>query len=133
MNNVTNKSRKCVLCLTSYMPSSNRQLYCISCTKIKNNEWCTAYHKRTYVRKGYNQKGKNNNFYKKVEGRRAEWKYAKYRKNYCEHCSSDGAGSRLVVHHKDENPTNNILVNLITLCDSCHKYVHRGKIVLAKV
>ena len=38
-----------------------------------------------------------------------------------------------VVHHKDCDPTNNNPDNLITLCHSCHKFVHNGKIDLNKV
>ena len=59
--------------------------------------------------------------------------YAKYRRNTCEVCGCGGIGTRLVVHHRDGNCTNNVPGNLITLCDSCHKLVHSGKIILEKV
>ena len=40
----------------------------------------------------------------------------------CETCGRSGA--RLVVHHKDENPLNNVSTNLQTLCASCHQVTH---------
>ena len=32
----------------------------------------------------------------------------------------------LVVHHRDGNPKNNVLENLIGLCPSCHRVIHKG-------
>lgn len=37
-------------------------------------------------------------------------------------------GNRLEIHHIDENRSNNIPRNLITLCESCHRAVHRKTI-----
>lgn len=42
----------------------------------------------------------------------------------CEEC---GATSDLVVHHKDENPTNNAKANLMVLCRVCHGNLHNPK------
>lgn len=39
----------------------------------------------------------------------------------CESCERMG---RLHVHHMDENPLNNALSNLMTLCGSCHRRIH---------
>ena len=39
----------------------------------------------------------------------------------CERCGKTG---KLHVHHKDENPENNVKSNLETLCASCHKVSH---------
>jgi len=39
----------------------------------------------------------------------------------CERC---GADSRLEVHHRDGDRTNNELLNLETLCGSCHRAHH---------
>lgn len=39
----------------------------------------------------------------------------------CSHC---GTNVRIVVHHKDRNPFNNDLVNLMYLCTSCHGKEH---------
>jgi hypothetical protein len=45
----------------------------------------------------------------------------KFRKDSCENC---GGTSRLGVHHKDEDRTNNSLGNLQTLCARCHTSHH---------
>ena len=42
-------------------------------------------------------------------------------KTHCEMCATTG---RLHVHHKDANPHNNALANLMTLCPSCHQQIH---------
>lgn len=42
-------------------------------------------------------------------------------KSACETC---GAKSRLGLHHKDEDRTNNSPENLATLCPSCHTSLH---------
>ena len=44
---------------------------------------------------------------------------------YCAKCSNDCRKSKMAqmvlqVHHIDENPSNNVLENLIPLCASCH-------------
>lgn len=39
-------------------------------------------------------------------------------------CATCGSTSYLHVHHKDENPLNNELSNLVTLCMSCHIKEH---------
>lgn len=39
-------------------------------------------------------------------------------------CSTCGGKRRLAVHHKDENPLNNDLTNLVTVCQSCHMKGH---------
>lgn len=45
----------------------------------------------------------------------------KYREMVCEECNTT---KKLHVHHKDENPSNNDLSNLQTLCASCHLRWH---------
>ena len=42
-------------------------------------------------------------------------------KSACEVC---GATGKLHVHHRDENPSNNSPLNLMTLCPSCHCLSH---------
>ena len=41
--------------------------------------------------------------------------------NKCAICSKDEG---LHIHHKDRNPSNNQLDNLIVLCSICHKKIH---------
>lgn len=39
-------------------------------------------------------------------------------------CSICGAKEGLHIHHKDKNPANNKISNLIVLCGVCHKKIH---------
>lgn len=53
-------------------------------------------------------------------------------KEECECCgTSDNTNNKIIVHHKDCNRNNNILENLLILCQSCHQAIHirikRGK------
>ncbi len=45
----------------------------------------------------------------------------KYRRDVCQKC---GATVGLQIHHLDLNPTNNAVLNLMTLCASCHTKWH---------
>lgn len=47
-------------------------------------------------------------------------------KNTCQHCKKEAYNGVFPpeVHHKDNNPENNELNNLILLCYDCHKFVH---------
>lgn len=47
--------------------------------------------------------------------------YRRYKKSKCERC---GSAKYLLVHHKDEDRTNNKISNLETLCQSCHHVAH---------
>jgi hypothetical protein len=47
---------------------------------------------------------------------------AKSAMDRCEICGR--TGTRLYVHHKDENPLSNTPTNLQTLCGSCHRRLH---------
>lgn len=46
---------------------------------------------------------------------------AKYRASVCAVCTST---KHLGIHHKDRNPLNNSIGNLVTLCASCHTKLH---------
>jgi 5-methylcytosine-specific restriction endonuclease McrA len=48
----------------------------------------------------------------------------------CEVCKYNEYECCLDVHHKDMNPNNNSLENLIILCVMCHRKVHRKLIKL---
>ena len=51
------------------------------------------------------------------------------KKTHCEIC--DISNIRLVIHHKDENPRNNVENNLQTLCEKCHRKLHANKYTFA--
>ena len=48
------------------------------------------------------------------------------RDNYqCQMCNKDISGNSMsCIHHKDENKTNNVMSNMISLCRSCHPKIH---------
>ena len=48
----------------------------------------------------------------------------------CEICGYDEYDFCLDIHHKDENPINNDITNLIVLCCMCHKKLHKKVINL---
>ena len=80
--------------------------------------------KRSYMRnymRTYNHNYKGTQ-YEVLE--RDEWK-----------CCVCGKGLKrffdvLLVHHKDRDRTNNSLDNLVSLCPSCHLYVHKGDLIV---
>lgn len=61
--------------------------------------------------------------------------YVLWRDAYtCQCCGKYGDGIKLHVHHKESRKIGgNAPDNLITLCDSCHKKVHEGKVALSSV
>jgi 5-methylcytosine-specific restriction endonuclease McrA len=44
--------------------------------------------------------------------------------NRCQRCGNE---RELEVHHKDGNPTNNAMWNLVTLCGYCHRLAEAAK------
>lgn len=60
--------------------------------------------------------------------------YVLKRDNYtCQCCKAHGKGVKLHVHHKESRQTGgNAPNNLITLCEDCHKKIHRGELTLNK-
>lgn len=119
--NVTSKPKICGVCEKEYLPTSNRQKYCTDCKKNISKQWDRTKYKRRYVKKGYNQKGENNNnwgggtppYYKRIA-------YEAYGK-VCNRCGSE---DDIVVHHKDRNRKNNDINNLEVLCKKCHQHEH---------
>ena len=107
---------KCALCPKEIKPTSNRQMYCEECRKSVTKAKMREYHKRTYVRKGYNQRGAANNNWKGGIGM-----YREYKKDTCEKCPET---ANLLVHHRDGNRYNNDPSNLETLCKRCHQVEH---------
>lgn len=130
MNNRVFGIKECKNCGKQYVPTGSCQKYRADCRREMDLQRMRDGHKRRYVRKGYNQSGDNNNKFKAGTGSgRKTWVYEKFRKDSCEYCSATTQDvRRLVVHHRDGDHTNNDPCNLVTLCDTCHKLVHNGKI-----
>ena len=128
------KEKMCIICGKPFLGVSSNQKTCSpECSRINDNRR-QRQKSNLKIKKGYpDQKGLNNNRFKGTgELHRKPWVYSKYRKDYCEYCGVKNLETKLtfVVHHRDGNPTNDIPDNLVTLCHSCHKLAHKGKIVV---
>lgn len=106
--------RVCIDCGTeTSCPEAKRCKKC-SC-KIENNSWNQTQALQAAINENANE-----------STARHRWACQKDKKDYCERCGAKReAGSRLEVHHIDRNPYNNDPSNKLTLCDRCHKYVHK--------
>jgi hypothetical protein len=120
-SNVTSKPKTCSVCKNKYLPTSNRQKYCPDCKKEIQKQWDKDKYKRRYVKKGYNQKGKNNNNW--TGGTAPYYKRIAY-EAYGKVCNRCGSENEIVVHHKDRNRKNNDITNLEVLCKKCHQHEH---------
>lgn len=120
IRNCSEEPRNCTLCGIEFIPTGNRQLYCVECSKEIDRKNCREYRARTYVKKGREHlKGKNANGHKSGLGLYME--LAKMPNAQCERC---GSTKFLLVHHKDRNRDNNNINNLEVLCKSCHQAEH---------
>lgn len=109
--------KPCANCLATYMPTGNCAKYCKACQPKMKKLKSSAYHQKTYVRRGYNQARSNNNAWKGGIGIYREL----CTKDACERC---GSKKNLLVHHKDGNRYNNNPLNLERLCKRCHQIEH---------
>lgn len=109
--------RVCKKCPEVYIPTSNRQEYCVACQRVLSNSRSKARHYRTYRKKGYNQGRDKNNAWK---GGVSSYRYF-IEKHKCDRC---GSFKHLLVHHRDGIRTNNALENLEVLCKGCHQDHH---------
>lgn len=127
-----------------------RRRVCIKCggeisdTKYSNAKYCSvkcakatsAYLYRVRhgliaepgVGSGGNQLGMNNHMYKTGIGTYRQRAYEHYGKK-CNRCEST---RHLVVHHRDEDRTNNDLTNLEVLCKRCHQRHHEHRDIEGK-
>ena len=119
MGNVSSKPVVCKRCSCEAPRASNRQQFCQSCQRVIANEKSSEHYKKTYIKKGYNQSGENNNNW--VSG------IGIYRGllSHIKQCSTCNSEDNLLVHHLDSNRSNNNPSNLIKLCKRCHQNEHR--------
>lgn len=116
---------KCKTCENTFIRRSSRHTYCEECSNKRHKERCKNYYKKTYVRKGYSQKGKANNNWR---GGVSIYRNLVEIEN-CERCKST---SFLLVHHKNGNRNDNAENNLEVLCKKCHQITHKCWEVLPK-
>jgi hypothetical protein len=120
MNNVNLNPRACTLCGKDYIPTSNRQKYCVECQADLNRKRCTERYCRTYRPKGYNQTREQNNCWR---GGTGTYRHIA-REIHGDACTECGSTKFTCAHHKDEDRTNNNPGNLEVLCRSCHAKRH---------
>lgn len=130
------KQKQCVQCTTEYTPTGSCSKYCPTCkpifTKLVQKQaiknWNIKMGKYTGTGSGSKPGVKANNY---IHGRSTFLRWAKERKasvGLCEHCGKDikDAGHyEWVGHHKDHNPQNNVIENLVLLCKQCHQIEHQ--------
>jgi len=119
-----------------------RQKVCIKCgnlvpqTKYKNAKYCSNKCRNAYIShqwrinkgliakpgvgSGGNQLGETNHQYKTGISNYSKKAFEFYGRK-CNRCQSE---ERLLVHHKNEDRTNNTLENLEVLCKGCHQNHH---------
>ena len=117
----------CPICKKEFRPHSHRTVYCSMECKNKAHS--------------LRMKGKGNSYYKDGTSYTKEFQdikpLIKERDNYtCQICGEKehpmkhqryGEITNLRVHHIDEDITNNLESNLITLCQVCHMRLHKTK------
>lgn len=127
-----------------------RRRVCIKCgneipqTKYKNAVYCSEKCRNAYVNhrwrvnkgliespgvgSGGNQLGQKNHQYKTGIGTYSKRAFDHYGRK-CNRCPSK---QKLLVHHKDEDRSNNELDNLEVLCKRCHQEHHCKRDLLGK-
>lgn len=112
-------AKVCEHCGKEYIPTGSCQKYCSECKREMDLKRMRDRHKKTYVKKGYNQSGVNNNNWK--GGIRNYRKILPIDGSCCEIC---GSKNNLLVHHRDHNRYNNDKSNLAVWCKKCHQEHH---------
>lgn len=97
---------------------------CVACAKVHQRTYVDAYRMRKGVRVGIGSgnafgPGEAHQAYRNGSGI-----YQRQRKSACERC---GSTLLLLVHHVNEDRTDNRPANLETLCKSCHQAHHHRR------
>jgi len=135
----------CLFCKTVYTPKRTSK-FCSSGCRIKHwsklNYNKRAKHWRDYIeknRKAQNERTKLNykknkeryklyrNKHKLENNARTRAKTAMKKLNIPKICFFCKSINNIEVHHKDKNPLNNTINNLLYLCSLCHGKQHRVK------
>jgi hypothetical protein len=112
-NVITNKRKGLIYCSARCRGNAATSRHNIKTGKIK----------KPGVGSGGNQYGKNNHMYKTGIGKYHKLAFDNY-DNVCNRCKTD---EKLLVHHIDEDRTNNELHNLEILCKRCHQKHHETR------
>lgn len=118
-------SKRCQRCKNIFYPTGKNHKRCSSCSVIHAKEYNYTRHLKTYERRGYNQRGENNNNWKGGIGT-----YRNKKESIkCERC---GSKDNLLIHHRDHDRYNNETDNLECLCKRCHQIEHKCHRTLPK-
>jgi len=122
----------CIKCSNVIINKRKGLKFCSSkCRNAYNAyQWCLrkSKFKKPGVGSGGNQQGENNHQYKTGIGTYSKKGFANL-PNVCNRCQSL---EKLLVHHIDEDRSNNELYNLEILCKRCHQKHHETRDNLGK-
>jgi hypothetical protein len=111
--------KMCPVCGTIFQPRSSRRVYC-------ERQCANLAHARR-------MRGTGNSHFKAASS--YTWVFREMKKiildrdgRGCVVCNDARRKSRIVVHHIDEDPTNNHPENLIVLCTPCHMTHHKSAV-----
>ena len=112
----------CIDCFCATKRTGHCQKRCPRCRRKQHLQACKERWHRTYKKKGYDQCGPKNNYWR---GGVSPQYYQKISMeaygNSCRMCGKKA----VLTHHKDGNRSNNKLNNLERLCKRCHQvFVH---------
>lgn len=117
-NVITNKRKGLKFCSPRCRNAYNTYQYCLRKGKFKKPGGGS----------GGNQEGENNHMYKTGIGTYSKKGFTNL-PNICNRCQSK---ENLLIHHKDENRSNNELCNLEILCKRCHQKHHETRDTLGR-
>jgi hypothetical protein len=112
-NVITNKRKGLKFCSSKCRNAYNTYQWCLRQNKFE----------KPGVGRGGNQEGVNNHQYKTGIGTYSKKGFANL-PNVCNRCQSL---ENLLVHHMDEDRSNNELYNLEILCKGCHQKHHETR------
>ena len=108
----------CIDCRKKTTRTGQNQKRCPKCQHSNHLQKCKERWHRTYEKKGYNQKGPNNNHW---QGGCSPAYYQEIAKEaHGQLCMLCGKPA-VLVHHKDEDRHNSDPSNLEVLCKRCHQ------------
>lgn len=130
------KQKHCTECNSLFQPTGSCAKYCPVCAPVTRLKVARAAVKNWAIKKGiFTGEGSGSKFgieaNNYVHGRGTFLRWAKERKTsvgLCENCGKnikEATHYEWVGHHKDHNPQNNVIENLMLLCKQCHQIEHQ--------
>lgn len=128
---ISPRSKRCVKCRSNHIrstakPASENCPRCGAKITIKEGESTGNFRNRRFcnVRCAYESRRKDPGEPSKLSRERSARHVAAEAKSDVAECEMCGSTKRLHVHHRDENPLNNALDNLLKVCVRCHMRIH---------